>query len=51
VTSDLGACIAAGGTLHLIRSHREHRSELEHLRGLVREVHERLDERDGRTAS
>jgi len=51
VTSDLGACIAAGGTLHLIRSHREHRSELEHLRGLVREVHEKLDERDGRTAS
>ncbi|MDQ2724988.1 MAG: hypothetical protein M3Y36_05770 [Actinomycetota bacterium] len=27
-TSDIGACIAAGGTVHLIKKGREHRSEL-----------------------
>jgi hypothetical protein len=43
VTSDLGACIAAGGTLHLIRAHREHRKEIERLRELVRELHGKLD--------
>ena len=31
VTSDLGACIAAGGTVHLIKKNREHRNELAKL--------------------
>lgn len=44
VTSDLGACIAAGGTLHIIRSHRQHRSEIEELRRLVGEIHAKLHE-------
>jgi hypothetical protein len=30
-TSDIGACIAAGGTVHLIKKGREHRRELAHL--------------------
>ncbi|MFC0081357.1 hypothetical protein ACFFRE_04200 [Aciditerrimonas ferrireducens] len=39
VTSDVGACIAAGGTLHLIRqTRRRHRLEQERLR-LTTEVH------------
>jgi hypothetical protein len=39
VTSDIGACIAAGGTLHLIRqSHKRHRLEEERTR-LTREMH------------
>lgn len=39
VTSDVGACIAAGGTLHLIvQGRRRHRLEEERLR-LTREVH------------
>jgi hypothetical protein len=42
VTSDIGACIAAGGTLHLVRqAHRRARIEDERLR-LEREVHELL---------
>jgi hypothetical protein len=42
VTSDIGACIAAGGTLHLIRqSRRRSRLEEERLR-LTREVHRLL---------
>ncbi|KJE77051.1 hypothetical protein [Ferrimicrobium acidiphilum] len=45
VTSDLGACIAAGGTIHLIKSHREHRSELAKLQTLVTDLHRRLDEK------
>lgn len=45
VTSDLGACIAAGGTLHLIRAHREHRRELARLHDAVAELHVRLRER------
>ncbi|MGC9156310.1 MAG: hypothetical protein ACP5HZ_11775 [Ferrimicrobium sp.] len=45
VTSDLGACIAAGGTIHLIKSHREHRSQLTKLENLVTDLHRRLDER------
>ncbi|MEX6429959.1 MAG: hypothetical protein ACYCWN_10770 [Ferrimicrobium sp.] len=43
VTSDLGACIAAGGTIHLIKSHREHRSELAKLQLLVADLHRKLD--------
>lgn len=42
VTSDLGACIAAGGTLHLIRAHRQHRTEIAKLHDLVNELHGRL---------
>lgn len=42
VTSDLGACIAAGGTLHVIRSHRQHRAEIAELRELLREVRAKL---------
>lgn len=39
VTSDVGACIAAGGTLHLInQGRRRHRLEEERLR-LTREMH------------
>ncbi|ACU53998.1 conserved hypothetical protein [Acidimicrobium ferrooxidans DSM 10331] len=38
VTSDLGACIAAGGTIHIMRSHRQHRSELAELRRLVEDL-------------
>jgi hypothetical protein len=30
-TSDIGACIAAGGTVHLIKKSREHRREIDHL--------------------
>jgi len=45
VTSDLGACIAAGGTLHLIRSHREQRHEIAHLHQLVAEMHAKLETR------
>jgi predicted phage tail protein len=45
VTSDLGACIAAGGTLHIIRSHREHRKEIAHLHELVAEMHAKLEGR------
>ena len=42
VTSDIGACIAAGGTLHLIRqARRRHRLEEERL-GLTREMHRLL---------
>lgn len=44
VTSDLGACIAAGGTLHLVRSNRQHRTELAHLHELVAELHARSGE-------
>ena len=31
VTSDLGACIAAGGTVHLVRRHRAHQRQLADL--------------------
>jgi hypothetical protein len=42
VTSDVGACIAAGGTLHLVRQgRRRHRLEAERLR-LARETHRLL---------
>ncbi|HVA21372.1 MAG TPA: hypothetical protein VNN74_04670 [Candidatus Micrarchaeia archaeon] len=42
VTSDVGACIAAGGTLHLIRQQgRRHRLESERLR-LTQEMHRLL---------
>lgn len=42
VTSDIGACIAAGGTLHLIRqSRRRHRLEEERLQ-LTRQMHRLL---------
>ncbi len=34
-TSDIGACIAAGGTVHLIRKGREHRREIAHLHAKV----------------
>jgi len=44
VTSDLGACIAAGGTLHIIRSHRQHRSEIARLHDRVKRMEERLAE-------
>lgn len=33
VTRDLGACIAAGGTLHLVRRHRSETAQLERLAG------------------
>jgi hypothetical protein len=39
VTSDLGACIAAGGTIHIMRSQRRHRIEIERLNRLLHEVH------------
>jgi hypothetical protein len=42
VTSDVGACIAAGGTLHLVRQgRRRHRLETERLR-LAQETHRLL---------
>jgi hypothetical protein len=42
VTSDVGACIAAGGTLHLVRANRRRsRMEEERLR-LAREMHRLL---------
>jgi len=47
VTSDLGACIAAGGTIHVLRSHREHRSEIAELRSMV----ERLSRQVGGQSS
>jgi hypothetical protein len=40
VTSDIGACIAAGGTLHLVRQgRRRHRMEEERLQ-LTRQLHQ-----------
>lgn len=42
VTSDLGACIAAGGTLKVLSSHREHRREIERLRSMVEDLHRKL---------
>ncbi|MGC8470884.1 MAG: hypothetical protein ACP5PM_01110 [Acidimicrobiales bacterium] len=42
VTSDLGACIAAGGTLKVLSSHREHRREIERLRTMVEDLHRNL---------
>lgn len=36
VTSDLGACIAAGGTVHLVKRHRAHQAQLD-------ELHAKLD--------
>ncbi|MHB8671757.1 MAG: hypothetical protein ACYDAD_14555 [Acidimicrobiales bacterium] len=42
VTSDLGACIAAGGTVHLVKSHREHRREIDRLSELIRQVHTKV---------
>lgn len=39
VTSDVGACIAAGGTLHLIRQARRRRRLDEERLRLTREVH------------
>jgi predicted phage tail protein len=36
VTSDLGACIAAGGTVHLVKRHRAHQRQLA-------ELHAKLD--------
>lgn len=42
VTSDLGACIAAGGTIHIMRSHRQHRSEIAELRRLVENLSRNL---------
>ncbi|MHB8319330.1 MAG: hypothetical protein ACYDEP_08920 [Acidimicrobiales bacterium] len=42
VTSDLGACIAAGGTVHLISKNREHRREIEKLHELIGEIHEKV---------
>ncbi|MHB1929217.1 MAG: hypothetical protein ACYDEN_11385 [Acidimicrobiales bacterium] len=35
VTSDIGACIAAGGTVQLLRRHRSHQEELHALRERV----------------
>lgn len=42
VTSDLGACIAAGGTVHLIGKGREHRREIEKLHELINQIHEKV---------
>lgn len=39
VTSDLGACIAAGGTLHLVRAHRAHRR---HVHAELAKIHSEL---------
>jgi hypothetical protein len=51
VTSDIGACIAAGGTLHLVRQgHRRHRLEEERLR-LEREMHALLHHVHGDAAA
>jgi len=36
VTSDLGACIAAGGTVHLVKRNRAHQAQL-------RDLHAKLD--------
>jgi predicted phage tail protein len=46
VTSDLGACIAAGGTIHMIKKHREHRRELAALHAKLDAVLART-QRDG----
>jgi len=37
VTSDIAACIAAGGTVHMVRKQREHHSMLERIH---RKVHD-----------
>lgn len=40
VTSDIGACIAAGGTLHLVRQGRRRRRMEEERLQLIRELHQ-----------
>jgi len=51
VTSDIGACIAAGGTLHLIRQQRRrHHLESERLR-LTQEIHRLLHRVHAETAA
>lgn len=47
VTSDLGACIAAGGTIHLIHSHKQHRTELARMQTLLLQLEHRLDGQGG----
>ena len=42
VTSDIGACIAAGGTLHLVRQSRRRRRMDEERLNLARETHRLL---------
>ena len=42
VTSDIGACIAAGGTLHIIRQGRRRRQQDEERLRLARETHRLL---------
>ncbi len=42
VTSDIGACIAAGGTLHLIHQNRRHRRLEEERLQLTRQMHRLL---------
>jgi predicted phage tail protein len=37
VTSDIGACIAAGGTVHLVKRHRAHQRQ-------ITELHDKLDQ-------
>lgn len=39
VTSDIGACIAAGGTLHLIGHVRKQNQVIDELRHLIGEIH------------
>ncbi len=42
VTSDIGACIAAGGTLHLVAQSRKHRKVEEERLRLARDTHRLL---------
>jgi predicted phage tail protein len=44
VTSDLGACIAAGGTIHVMRSHKAHRQEIAELKEMVKGLVAKLDD-------
>jgi hypothetical protein len=44
VTSDLGACIAAGLTVHLVKRDRRHSRELEELSQALHGRHDKLEE-------
>lgn len=45
VTSDLGACIAAGLTVHLVKRERRRSSELDAVLGQLHQRHEQLHQR------
>lgn len=51
VTSDLGACIAAGLTVHLVKRDRRRTQELEEYFRRLHDRHTKLEEEIGRAAA